>query len=94
MESQQQNPDAAIQTFRNTLKKRPKDAFTQYLLAEALSQKAFPPGSPGYREEVAAASRSIALQPNLSAAHDLLAARYLHPTVSISPCSTLRPRSE
>ncbi len=77
MQSQQHNLDAALETFRSAARKRPNDAFTQYLLAEALSEKGYPAGSAGSREEIAAATRAVNLDTGLVAAHDLLASLYL-----------------
>ncbi|MDQ2835322.1 MAG: hypothetical protein M3Y50_16585 [Acidobacteriota bacterium] len=77
IESQQQKGDAAIESYRKTLKARPDDAFTQYLLAESLSEKGYAPDTPGAREEIAAAKRAVDLQPSLVAARDLLAGVYL-----------------
>ncbi len=77
IESQQRKGDAAIESYRKTLDARPDDPFTQYLLAEALSEKGYGPGSAGAREEIAAAKRAVELQPSLVAARDLLAGMYL-----------------
>jgi tetratricopeptide (TPR) repeat protein len=77
LQSQQHHLDAAIQKFRAAAHQRPNDAYAQYLLADALSQKSMAPGSTAYNEAVHAANRAVQLDPNLTAAHDLLATLYL-----------------
>lgn len=77
LQSQQHHLNAAIQKFRVAAKQRPKDAYAQYLLADALSQKSYIAGSVGYREELNAAKRAVQIDRNLTAAHDLLATLYL-----------------
>lgn len=73
VESQQHKSAAALAQFRAAAKSHPNQAFTQYLLAEALSEQE----NPNLREEVEAATRAIRLDPKLVAAHDLLAGIYL-----------------
>lgn len=77
LQSQQHHLNAAIRKFRFAAKQRPKDAYAQYLLADALSQKSYIAGSVGYREEINAAKRAVQIDPTLTAAHDLLATLYL-----------------
>ena len=77
MQSQQHNLNGALDTFRRAATTRPDDAFAHYLLAEALSEKGYPAGSPGAREEIVAATRAISLDPDLVEARDLLASLYL-----------------
>jgi tetratricopeptide (TPR) repeat protein len=75
--SQQHKSVEALTAFRAAAKAQPKDALTQYLLAEALSQQSPHQGSSDYAEEVAAAKRACDLDPSMVAAHDLLATIYL-----------------
>jgi tetratricopeptide (TPR) repeat protein len=75
--SQQHKSVEALTAFRAAARAHPKDALTQYLLAEALSQESPHQGSSDYAEEVAAAKRACDLDPSMVAAHDLLATIYL-----------------
>jgi tetratricopeptide (TPR) repeat protein len=77
LQSQQHKSAEALATFRAAAKAHPADAFTHYLLAEALSGESKEPGSAAYREEITAANRAVQLDPTLVAARDLLAALYL-----------------
>jgi tetratricopeptide (TPR) repeat protein len=77
MQAEQHNSAGALATFRVQAKQHPNDAYTQYLLAEALSELGTPQGSQEYNEEVAAATRAVELDPKLVAAHDLLGTLYL-----------------
>jgi tetratricopeptide (TPR) repeat protein len=76
-ESQAHKSDAALETFRVAAKQHPKDALTQYLLAEALSEQNKTSEKPDYTEEIAAAQRAVSLDPMRLDAHDLLASIYL-----------------
>jgi tetratricopeptide (TPR) repeat protein len=72
VQSQEHRSDEALDTFRAAAKAHPKDALTQYLLAEALSQQA------GHdTQAIAAAQLAARLDPQMAAAHDLLATLYL-----------------
>lgn len=75
--SQQHKSIEALTAFRAAARAQPKDALTQYLLAEALSQESPHQGSSDYAEEVAAAKLACRLDPSMVAAHDLLATIYL-----------------
>jgi tetratricopeptide (TPR) repeat protein len=75
--SQQHNSAAALSAFRGAAKAQPSDALTQYLLAEALSEKGPRRGTAEYAEEVEAANRACHLDPSMVAPHDLLATIYL-----------------
>lgn len=77
LQSQKHDLKGALETFRAAAAKRPGDAFTQYLLAEAVSEKGYPAGSDGAKEAIAAANRALSLDPGLVAAHDLIASLYL-----------------
>lgn len=75
--SQQHKSVEALTAFRAAARAHPKDALTQYLLAEALSLEGPHQGSSDYAEEIAAAKRACDLDPSMVAAHDLLATIYL-----------------
>ncbi|MBW4045089.1 MAG: tetratricopeptide repeat protein [Acidobacteria bacterium] len=77
VESQEHKSGEALSSFRAAAKAHPNDALTQYLFAEALSEEGKSPGTPEYKEEVAAAERAARLDPKMVAAHDLLAKIYL-----------------
>lgn len=84
--SQQHRDSQAVSSFRAAAKTQPKDALTQYLFAEALSQEGPQEGSADYVEEVAAAKKACQLDSSMIAAHDLLATIYLqeeHPQLAI-----------
>lgn len=75
--SQQHKSGEALATFRAAAKAQPRDALTQYLLAEALSQESPQEGGSNYAEAVNAAELACRLAPSMVAAHDLLATIYL-----------------
>jgi tetratricopeptide (TPR) repeat protein len=75
--SQQHKSAEALRAFRAAAKAQPKDALTQYLLAEALSQESLHQGSSDYAEELGAAKLACRLDPLMVAPHDLLATIYL-----------------
>jgi tetratricopeptide (TPR) repeat protein len=77
VQSQEHRSSEALSSFRASARAHPKDALTQYLLAEALSQEGKSQGTPEYKEEVAAAELAARLDPTMVAAHDLLATIYL-----------------
>lgn len=76
-EKNQNDPDHALAIVRSKLAKKPGDAFLWYLQAAILSQKAPAPGSPEFQQAVRSGRKAVALQPSLSAAHDVLAKLYL-----------------
>jgi tetratricopeptide (TPR) repeat protein len=76
-EKNQNDPDHALAIVRSKLAKKPGDPFLWYLEAAILSQKAPPPGSPEFQQAIQSARKAVALQPSLSAAHDVLAKLYL-----------------
>ena len=76
-EQNQNDPDRALATVRSKLAKKPGDAFLWYLQAAILSQKAPEPGSAEFQQAVQSAKKAIALQPSLSAAHNVLGKLYL-----------------
>jgi Flp pilus assembly protein TadD len=75
VQSQEHRSGEALDTFRAAAKAHPKDALTQYLLAEALSQQTNPASHD--TEAIAAAQLAARLDPQMVAAHDLLATLYL-----------------
>ena len=76
-EKNQDDPDRALATVRGKLAKRPDDAFLWYLQAAILSQKSPEPGSAEFQQGIDSARRAAALQPSLTAAHNVLAKYYL-----------------
>jgi tetratricopeptide (TPR) repeat protein len=76
-EQNQNDPDRALATVRSKLAKKPGDAFLWYLQAAILSQKAPAPDSAEFQQAVQSAKKAIALQPTLSAAHNVLGKLYL-----------------
>jgi tetratricopeptide (TPR) repeat protein len=76
-EKNQNDPDKALATVRSKLAKKPGDAFLWYLQAAILSQKAPEPASAEFQQAVQSAKKAIALQPTLSAAHNVLGKLYL-----------------
>lgn len=86
VKSQQHRSAEALAQFRDAVKAHPKDAFSHYLLAQALQEGGAQEGSPAYEEEVKAATRAEQLDPKLVAAHDLLSSIYFesgHPDQAI-----------
>lgn len=75
MESQQYRQTAALDLYRKEAKLHPKDSLLQYLYAEALSES--DSTSNTTTEAIAAAQRSVAIEPNYAPARDLLALLYL-----------------
>lgn len=71
VESQQYKQPAALALFAQQASLHPKDALLQYLYAEALSEANAESDSTG--KAIAAAERSIALEPEYSPSRDLLA---------------------
>jgi predicted Zn-dependent protease len=62
---------------RSKLAKKPNDPFLLYLQADILAQKGANPGSPEFEAALRSAKKALSLQPNLAAAHDILAKLYL-----------------
>jgi tetratricopeptide (TPR) repeat protein len=78
LHSEQRDLRAAVNSFRAEARQHPKDALTEYLLAEALSEQGNAVDSPAYKEEIDAANEALRLNPKLTEAHDLLSTIYLH----------------
>jgi tetratricopeptide (TPR) repeat protein len=92
-QSQRHNHDAALQDFRRQVREHPRDAIAYYLLAEALSWS--PPdakqnGAASSAEEaIATVKKSLALDPHLVEAYDLLASLELQadqPEQAVKAC--------
>jgi tetratricopeptide (TPR) repeat protein len=67
----------ALATVRLKLAKKPNDPFLLYLQADILAQKGANPGSPEFEAALRSAKKAALLQPNLGAAHAVLAKLYL-----------------
>ncbi|HLJ77378.1 MAG TPA: tetratricopeptide repeat protein [Acidobacteriaceae bacterium] len=76
-ERDQSDPDKALAAVHQRLQKKPGDAFLWYLQAAIVSQKAPAPGSSEFAEGLASAKKAVALDPSLTAAHNVLAKHYL-----------------
>ena len=76
-ERNENNPDKALATVRTRLARKPGDAFLWYLQAAIISQKAPDAGSPEFAQGLASAKKAVALDPSLTAAHNVLATYYL-----------------
>lgn len=76
-EKNQNDPDRALATVRTKLAKKPSDAFLWYLQAAILAQKAPEPGSAEFQQALQSGKKAVALQPLLTAAHNVLAKLYL-----------------
>ena len=76
-ERNENNPDKALATVRSRLARKPGDAFLWYLQAAIISQKAPDAGSPEFAQGLASAKKAVALDPSLTAAHNVLAKYYL-----------------
>ncbi|HEX3107237.1 MAG TPA: tetratricopeptide repeat protein, partial [Terriglobales bacterium] len=74
---QQSNLDQALTTVRGRLKDHPNDAFLYYLEADILFQKSADPGTPEFKDAIAAASRAEQLRSDFVLAYDLLGNLYL-----------------
>jgi len=73
MQSQQHQFDASLQLFEEQARQHPRDGLLQYLYAEALAQSQ----SADEKLAIAAAERSVAIEPGYEPARDLLAQLYL-----------------
>lgn len=75
VESQQYKQTAALNLYRKEAHQHPKDGLLQYLYAEALSESGSTKDAT--QQAIAAAERSVAIEPNYAPARDLLALLYL-----------------
>lgn len=76
MQSQQHQFDASLKLFEQQARAHPQDGLLQYLYAEALSQSHS--SDDKLQQAIAAAERSVAVDPGYEPARDLLAQLYLH----------------
>jgi tetratricopeptide (TPR) repeat protein len=74
---QQSNLDQALATVQSQLKGHNQDSFLYYMKAQILVQKGAAPGSPEFKEAIAAAVRATQLNPNFVLARDVLGNLYL-----------------
>jgi tetratricopeptide (TPR) repeat protein len=75
--TQKNSPDQALATVRSKLAKKPNDAYLLFLQADILNQRGLSVGSTEFQTALASAKKAVGLQPDLGAAHDLLAKLYL-----------------
>lgn len=73
---QENRGEEALATVRARLKARPNDPILLYFLADALTRGGAQPGSPEFKEALSAATRSVALKPDLTLARDVLSSLY------------------
>ena len=76
-QAQNNNLDRALKTVQAKLASKPNDPYLLYLQADVLTQMGPEPGSQQFQTAIRSAKRAVALQPNLVAAHDVLAKLYL-----------------
>lgn len=76
MQSQQQESTAALKLFEKEVSLHPNDSLLQYLYAEALSQSEL--GGDTLQKAIAAAKKSILIDPQYEPARNLLALLFLH----------------
>ncbi len=74
---QENKPGESLELVRRRLSRDPGDPVLNYLLAEILLRKGIQPGTPEFREAVAAAKRSVRRKPDFATAQDTLAELYL-----------------
>ena len=74
---QRNSPERALATVRSKLANKPNDAYLLFLYADILNQKGLDAGSAEFQSALASVKKSVALQPGLGTAHDLLAKLYL-----------------
>jgi len=90
-EENQSDPAKALATVRSKLTKKPEDAFLWYLQAAIMDQQAPAPGSADFQQALRSAKKAVALQPGLTAAHNVLAKLYLRSgdiRAAINECHT------
>lgn len=75
MQSQQHLSDASLKLFQDQAQLHPSDSLLQYLYAEALSEATSE--NDALPRAIAAAERSVKIEPGYQPAHDLLALLYL-----------------
>jgi tetratricopeptide (TPR) repeat protein len=76
-ERDENDPDRALTAVHAKLVRAPQNAFLWYLQAAILSQKAPDPDSAEFRKGIDSAKKAVALDPTLTATHNVLAKFYL-----------------
>jgi tetratricopeptide (TPR) repeat protein len=76
-QSEANDLDGALATVRSKLATKPDDPDLLYLQADILTKMGAEPGTGNFRIALQSAKKSVALQPTLAAAHDVLAKLYL-----------------
>jgi len=74
---QQSNLDQALATVRSQLQSHSEDAFLHYMEGQVLFQRGVDPGTPDFKQAIAAAELSQKLRPDFELVHDLLGNLYL-----------------
>ena len=74
---QQNDPDRALSTIREKLRKNPDDPVLLYLQADVLAQKGVDPGTADFETALRSSKRAVALRPGLAPAREVLAKLYL-----------------
>jgi tetratricopeptide (TPR) repeat protein len=74
---QANDPDHALASVQEKLKRKPNDPLLLYLQADLLSQKGVDPGTPDFQLAMRSAQKSVALQPTMAASRSVLAKLYM-----------------
>lgn len=74
---QANDPDHALLSVQEKLKRKPNDPLLLYLQADLLSQKGVDPGTPDFQLAMRSAQASVALQPTMAASRSVLAKLYM-----------------
>jgi tetratricopeptide (TPR) repeat protein len=75
--AQQNDLGQALARVKESLARKPNDAFLLYLQADILSEQGAEPGTPEFQTAMRSARRAVALQPSLAAARSVLATLFL-----------------
>jgi tetratricopeptide (TPR) repeat protein len=73
----QNDPDHALATVEEKLRRTPNDPILLYLEADVLAQKGVEPGSPDFERAMRSAQSAVKIRPGLEPAHAVLAKLYL-----------------
>jgi tetratricopeptide (TPR) repeat protein len=76
-QAQENNLDRALATINSKLAVKPNDPYLLYLQANILTQMGSEPGSKSFQTALHSAKRSVALDPSLAPARDVLAKLYI-----------------
>jgi len=74
---QENDPDRALASVEERLKRKPNDSILLYLRADILAQKGVESGTPQFQLALGSAKKSVALSPSLGPAHEVLAKLYM-----------------